>query len=192
MKALNVRMMVIVEDMMIAMIKSRMGMKATILDENMRKKVIIDLMVKMESTNNLVMATMMMMEHVRDLTPTPRVKMVPIIVMKRITLPTPKMKCVDNVLVESVDTLVDPIDDRIDSSSKICNTPHARTTRLQISSVAGGTHGNHPQNVGVLTVCTTGPWFTTCDPSPETPENNSKCRPTYRRSNYRPWAMSMD
>lgn len=29
------------------------------------------------------------------------------------------LPCVDNVLIESLDTLVDPIDDRIDSSSKI-------------------------------------------------------------------------
>lgn len=37
-------------------------------------------MVKIESTKNLVMAPLMMMEHVRDLTPTMRVKVVPMIV----------------------------------------------------------------------------------------------------------------
>jgi len=33
--------------------------------------------------------------------------------------PIVSLPCIDNVFVESVDTLVDPIDDRIDSSSKI-------------------------------------------------------------------------
>ncbi|KAH0689497.1 hypothetical protein KY289_016855 [Solanum tuberosum] len=86
-------MMVIMKAMIIAMIKSRMGMRATILEENMRKMVNIALMVNMKSTKNLVMTLMMMMmEHVRDLTPTPRVNMVPMIVSKHITLPTPRMK----------------------------------------------------------------------------------------------------
>ncbi|KAK6781994.1 hypothetical protein RDI58_019790 [Solanum bulbocastanum] len=43
-------------------------MRATIPKENMRKMVIIALMVQMERMKNLVMAPMMMMEHVRDLT----------------------------------------------------------------------------------------------------------------------------
>ncbi|KAH0776294.1 hypothetical protein KY290_007705 [Solanum tuberosum] len=38
------------------------------------------------------MALMVMMERVRDLTPTPRVKMVPMMVPEHITLPTPRMK----------------------------------------------------------------------------------------------------
>lgn len=33
------------------------------------------------------------------------------------------LPCVDNVHIESVDTLVDPVDDRIDSSSKIDMCP---------------------------------------------------------------------
>ncbi|KAG5576128.1 hypothetical protein H5410_056262 [Solanum commersonii] len=48
MEVMDVRMMVIMEAMMIAMIKRQMGMIATILEESMRKMVIITLMVKME------------------------------------------------------------------------------------------------------------------------------------------------
>ncbi|KAH0728098.1 hypothetical protein KY284_003963 [Solanum tuberosum] len=92
MEAMDVRMMVIMEVMIIDMIKSRIGMRANIPEENMRNMVNIALMVKMECTTNLVMAPMVLMEHVRDLTPTPRVKMVPIMVPEHITLPTPRMK----------------------------------------------------------------------------------------------------
>uniref|UniRef100_M1DXB0 Uncharacterized protein n=1 Tax=Solanum tuberosum TaxID=4113 RepID=M1DXB0_SOLTU len=50
--------------------------------------------------------------------------------------PIDSLQCVDNVLVENVDTLVDPIDDRIDSSSKInlC-PPSVDTYALNASSL---------------------------------------------------------
>uniref|UniRef100_M1E0C1 Uncharacterized protein n=1 Tax=Solanum tuberosum TaxID=4113 RepID=M1E0C1_SOLTU len=50
--------------------------------------------------------------------------------------PIDSLPCVDNVLVENVDTLVDPIDDRIDSSSKIdlC-PPSVDTYALNASSL---------------------------------------------------------
>ncbi|KAK6775878.1 hypothetical protein RDI58_026879 [Solanum bulbocastanum] len=67
-------------------------MRANISEETMRKMVIIALMVKMEKKKNNVMALMVMMEHVRDLTPTLKVKMVPIMVPEHITLPTLRMK----------------------------------------------------------------------------------------------------
>uniref|UniRef100_M1DFS8 Uncharacterized protein n=1 Tax=Solanum tuberosum TaxID=4113 RepID=M1DFS8_SOLTU len=41
---------------------------------------------------------------------------------------------------------------------------------MQISKVAGGTDGHHPRTVGHPTVRSGGPWFTTCDPSPEPTE----------------------
>ncbi|KAG5630072.1 hypothetical protein H5410_001789 [Solanum commersonii] len=69
-----------------------MGMRATISEENIRKMVIIAPIVKIERTMNLVMSLMMMMEHVRDLTTTSRVKMVPMMVTEHITHPTPRMK----------------------------------------------------------------------------------------------------
>ncbi|KAH0700761.1 hypothetical protein KY290_015652 [Solanum tuberosum] len=68
MRAMDMMMMVIMEAMMIAMIKSRIGMRATILEDNIRKMVNIPLMVKMEKKKNLVVAPMMMREHVRNLT----------------------------------------------------------------------------------------------------------------------------
>uniref|UniRef100_M1A7Z5 Uncharacterized protein n=1 Tax=Solanum tuberosum TaxID=4113 RepID=M1A7Z5_SOLTU len=50
--------------------------------------------------------------------------------------PIDSLPCVDNVLIENVDTLVDPIDDRIDSSSKIdlC-PPSVDTYALNASSL---------------------------------------------------------
>ncbi|KAG5590261.1 hypothetical protein H5410_040775 [Solanum commersonii] len=66
-------------------------MRATILEENMRKMVNIALMVRMEQ-KHLVEAPMMMRDHVRDLILTPRVKMVPMMMPEDFTLPTPKMK----------------------------------------------------------------------------------------------------
>uniref|UniRef100_M1DZJ0 Uncharacterized protein n=1 Tax=Solanum tuberosum TaxID=4113 RepID=M1DZJ0_SOLTU len=52
--------------------------------------------------------------------------------------PTVSIPCVDNALVESVDTLVNPIDDRIDSSSKInlC-PPSIDICALNDSSLSG-------------------------------------------------------
>ncbi|KAG5606230.1 hypothetical protein H5410_027722 [Solanum commersonii] len=92
MRAMDMRIMVIMGAMMIAMIKSRRGMRATISEENMRKMVNIALMVKMEENKNLVVAPMMMREHMRDLTLIPRVKMVPMMIPEHGTLPTPRMK----------------------------------------------------------------------------------------------------
>ncbi|KAH0698485.1 hypothetical protein KY284_012700 [Solanum tuberosum] len=51
--------------------------------------------------------------------------------------PIDSLPCIDNVLVENVDTLVDPIDDRIDSSSKIDLCPPSVDTRsLNASSLS--------------------------------------------------------
>ncbi|KAK4726804.1 hypothetical protein R3W88_031721 [Solanum pinnatisectum] len=63
MGAMDVSMMMIMEAMMMSMIKSRMGMRATIPEDNMRKMVNIALMVKMEKKKNLVVAPMVMREH---------------------------------------------------------------------------------------------------------------------------------
>ncbi|KAG5571753.1 hypothetical protein H5410_061519 [Solanum commersonii] len=91
MGAMDVNMMVIMGAMMIAMIKSRMGMRATIPKENMRKMLNIALMAKIKK-KALMVVPMMMWEHVRGLTLTPRVKMVPMMMPKHVTLPTPRMK----------------------------------------------------------------------------------------------------
>ncbi|KAG5580347.1 hypothetical protein H5410_050974 [Solanum commersonii] len=58
--------------MKIAMIKSQMRMRATILEENMRKMLNPTLMVKIERKKALVVVPMMMPEHVT--LPTPRMK----------------------------------------------------------------------------------------------------------------------
>ncbi|KAG5572113.1 hypothetical protein H5410_061879 [Solanum commersonii] len=92
MGAMDMSMMMIMEAMMMAMIKSRIGMRATIPKENMRKLVNIALMVKMEKKKNLVVAPLVMREHVRDLTPTLRVKMIPMMMPEHVTLTTPMMK----------------------------------------------------------------------------------------------------
>ncbi|KAK4721478.1 hypothetical protein R3W88_011711 [Solanum pinnatisectum] len=71
-------------------------MRATISEENVRKMVNIDLMVKMEEKKNLVVAPMVMREHVRDFTLTPRVKMVPMMMPEHVTLLTPRMKAFED------------------------------------------------------------------------------------------------
>ncbi|KAK6789680.1 hypothetical protein RDI58_013480 [Solanum bulbocastanum] len=91
MRAMDVRIMVIMGAMMIAMIKNRMRIRASLSEENMKKMVEIALMVKMEK-KDLVVAHMIMRKYVRDLTLTPRVKMVPLIIPEHVTLPTPRMK----------------------------------------------------------------------------------------------------
>ncbi|KAG5614942.1 hypothetical protein H5410_014766 [Solanum commersonii] len=58
--------------MKIAMIESRMRMRSTILEENMRKMLNTTLMVKIARKKALVVVPMMMPEHVT--LPTPRVK----------------------------------------------------------------------------------------------------------------------
>ncbi|KAK4713581.1 hypothetical protein R3W88_019488 [Solanum pinnatisectum] len=65
MRAMDVRIMVIIGAIMIAMIKSRMRMRATIPEENMREILNRTLMVKIERKNALVEAPMMIREHVR-------------------------------------------------------------------------------------------------------------------------------
>uniref|UniRef100_M1D8L3 Uncharacterized protein n=1 Tax=Solanum tuberosum TaxID=4113 RepID=M1D8L3_SOLTU len=83
--------MVIMGDMIIAMIKNRMGMRATIPEENMREMVNIAPLVRMEK-KHLVVAPMVMREHARGLTLTLRVKMVPMMIPEHVTLPTPRIK----------------------------------------------------------------------------------------------------
>ncbi|KAK4708712.1 hypothetical protein R3W88_029637 [Solanum pinnatisectum] len=73
------------------------GMRATISEVIMREMLNTALMVKIEGKKALVVAPMMMREHVRDLILTPRVKMVPMIMPEHVTLPTPRMKaCQDS------------------------------------------------------------------------------------------------
>ncbi|KAG5580399.1 hypothetical protein H5410_051026 [Solanum commersonii] len=69
-----------------------MGMRATILEETMRKMANIALMVKLQNQKNLLMAPMVMMENVRDFTHTTRVEIVPMMMAEHITFPTTKMK----------------------------------------------------------------------------------------------------
>ncbi|KAG5610557.1 hypothetical protein H5410_021838 [Solanum commersonii] len=75
-----------------------MRMRGTISEENMRKMLTIALMEKMEN-KALVVAPMMMWEHVRGLTLTPRVKMVPMMMLKHVTLPTPRMKVRSGIIL---------------------------------------------------------------------------------------------
>ncbi|KAK6793587.1 hypothetical protein RDI58_007040 [Solanum bulbocastanum] len=90
-RSMDVRIIVIMGVMIIAMIKNQMGMRATILEENMMKMVNIAPMVRMEK-KHLVEVPMVMREHVRDLTLTSRVKMVPMMMPEHVTLPTLRMK----------------------------------------------------------------------------------------------------
>ncbi|KAG5585657.1 hypothetical protein H5410_046091 [Solanum commersonii] len=92
MRAMDARIMVIMGDMMIAMIKSRMRMRATIPEETMIEMLNTTLTVKIEGKKALVVAPMMMRVHVRDLTLTPRVKMVLMMKPEHVTLPTTRMK----------------------------------------------------------------------------------------------------
>ncbi|KAG5585836.1 hypothetical protein H5410_046270 [Solanum commersonii] len=92
MRAMYVRILGIIGDMMIAMTKSRRRMRATIPEENVREILNTTLMVKIKRKKTLVVAPMMMMEHVRGLILTPRVKMVPMMMPEHVTLPTPMMK----------------------------------------------------------------------------------------------------
>uniref|UniRef100_M1DSM5 Gag protein n=1 Tax=Solanum tuberosum TaxID=4113 RepID=M1DSM5_SOLTU len=85
MRAMDVRMMISMGAMMIAMIKRRMKMRATIPEENMTKMVNIDLMHPVE-------APMVMREHMRDPILTPRVKMFHMMMPEHDTLPTLRMK----------------------------------------------------------------------------------------------------
>uniref|UniRef100_M1DEB9 Uncharacterized protein n=1 Tax=Solanum tuberosum TaxID=4113 RepID=M1DEB9_SOLTU len=209
MRAMDVRIMEIMGAMMIAMIKSRIRMRANIPEEIMRKMLNTARMVKIERKKALAVVPMMMPEHAT--LPTPRMKVsrsnvygytssnqshprgrrecatlkskdtisytsqgtsvinggtqVPakeptikgvmdaltecsniqgkkdlscghqgtiaklntfaitneqsVNVSLSLSEPIDSLPHIDNVLVESVDTLVDPIDDRIDSSSKI-------------------------------------------------------------------------
>ncbi|KAK6796141.1 hypothetical protein RDI58_003842 [Solanum bulbocastanum] len=91
-RAMDVRIMVIMGAMIIAMINSRMRMRATISKDNIRKMLNTTLMVKIKRKKTLVVAPMMMREHVRGLNLTPRVKMVPMMMPEHITLPTPRIK----------------------------------------------------------------------------------------------------
>ncbi|KAK4731850.1 hypothetical protein R3W88_024838 [Solanum pinnatisectum] len=63
MRAMDVRIMVIIGAMIIAMIKCRMRMRAIIPKENMREMLNTTLMVKIEGKKTLVVAYMMMREH---------------------------------------------------------------------------------------------------------------------------------
>ncbi|KAK4723840.1 hypothetical protein R3W88_026619 [Solanum pinnatisectum] len=101
-----------------------MRMRATILEENMRKMLNTALMVKIERKKTLVEAPIMMREHMRGLTLTLRVKMVPMMKPKYVTLPTPRMKACE------------------DSYSYSCANPY-----LSRSSVCGYTSSSqsHPR-----------------------------------------------
>ncbi|KAH0777834.1 hypothetical protein KY290_009245 [Solanum tuberosum] len=133
MRAMDVRIMVIMGAMIIAMIKNRMGMRATIPEENMRKMVNISLMANMEK-KALVVAHIMMLEHVRGLTLTSKVKMVPMIMSKHVTLPTPKMKYEEHALKAFEDLYSYSCANPYPSRSSVCgytssNQSHPRGRR---------------------------------------------------------------
>ncbi|KAK6793874.1 hypothetical protein RDI58_007327 [Solanum bulbocastanum] len=90
-RVMDMRIIVIMGAMIIAMIKNQMGMRAIILEENMSKMVDIALMVRMEK-KHLVESSMMMREHVRDLILTLRVNMVPMMMPEHVTHSTAMMK----------------------------------------------------------------------------------------------------
>lgn len=67
MRDMGVRIMVILRNMMISIIKSQMRMIATVPKDKMIELLNTTFMVKIDSKKTLVVSPMMMREHVRDL-----------------------------------------------------------------------------------------------------------------------------
>lgn len=90
MRAMDVRIKGLMGAMMIVIIKSRMRMRVTIPEENMREMLNTTLVVMIEGEKSLMVAPTIMRDNV--ITLTRGVKMVPMMMSEHVTLPTPMIK----------------------------------------------------------------------------------------------------